>query len=345
MTHYMATNHTVVVHASGLGLPLGPTERVESDSYMKSVHDIIPKEGRVPHSGNRTHPSLGSHWITMGAKDAFVAVNDSSYGPKNYHLLPPWTRYLMEKAMNKTFREQEEEEEDAEVASLRKVNASDIHGGCPGDPTGRTCLTGSDGVDGVHEWTAFSHGKSWNTRWLEKQGVNVGRWGIPGYKVHHWDRKPIDRPGKVAKEPDWAKMKTPQWSWENNAMRSQGWDPEGVRNRQLLLGAGYGANASLGGSIDDAYVNRTGYSAQFSVRQRYHPHDDHFADWKPNSTANVRLLYGSSAITNDLRWSIRRRAWVPEEFSWGDDHMSRREFEAALQPRGPRSGEPVSDFL
>uniref|UniRef100_A0A7S1HFM0 Uncharacterized protein n=1 Tax=Hemiselmis andersenii TaxID=464988 RepID=A0A7S1HFM0_HEMAN len=241
--------------------------------------------------------------------------------------------------------QKEEEEEDAEVAGLKKVNASDLHGSCPGDPTGKTCLSGSDGVDGVHEWSAFSHGKSWNTRWLEKKGVNVGEWGIPKFRIHHWNRKPVDKPGKEAKEPDWAKMKTPQWAWENNAMRSQGWDPEGVKNRQLILGAGYGENVTQSDVMDDAYVNRSGYTSQFSVQQKYHPHDDHFADWKPNSTENVRLLYGDSAFTNDLRWSIRLRKWVKEKWSWGDDHMKQSDFARQLQQRGPRSGEPLSDLL
>lgn len=347
LTHYAAHNHTIAVTSNGIGWPLGPVERVAATSYMKSVHDIIPKEGRVPHSGHMSPGSLGSHWITMGAKDAFVPFNSSNLNSRQYRLLPPWTRRMIQKEMGMSFDDKAAEEEDAEVAGLEKVQAKDIHGSCPGDATGRSCLSGSTGVDGVHEWNLLSHGKSWNTRWLEKQGVNVGEWGIPGVERHRWSRAGEDDPPGEAYEVDWKGMKTPQWSWNNNAMKSQGWDPEGVMNRQLVLGGGFGpGNVSKTDVLDDEYVNQSGYAGQVQVEASEHPHDDHFANWEPSSSKNIKLLFGDSAVTNDMRWSIKRREWVPTQWGWGDSHIASTEAVKELRSLElPRTGEPFGDWM
>lgn len=350
LTHYEESNHTIVVTSNGIGWPLGPTERVPTTSFMKSVHDIIPKEGRVPHADRASAASIGSHWMTMGALDNFVPFNSTRLNSKQYRLLPPWTRHMLEKKWGMSHEEKTEEEEDKEVEGLEHVNASDVHGNCPGDPSGASCLSGSTGVEGVHEWTLFKHGKSWNTRQLEKKGINVGEWGIPGLERHRWNRAGADDPPPGGKEDeiDWTQLKKPQWSWENSAMKSQGWDPEGVMNRQLVLGGGFGpGNVSLTDVLDDNYVNETGYAGQVQVVSDVeHPHNDHFADWEPKSGKNVKLLYGESALTNDMRWSIKNKSWVPTRWGWGDDKVPSQE--AAAKQNGlelPRTGEPFGDFM
>jgi hypothetical protein len=271
--------------------------------------------------------------MTFGARDNFVPIQETGLNPE--HQLPPWTKEMMARGKNET------NEEDDDTSDLDKVNATAV--GCPGDPTGRECLSGSDGVDGVHEISVFAPKKDRNTKKLEEQGVVVDDWAVPGAAKHNWNRAAEDHPEEEAEDKiDWTKLHTPQWSYENAAMKSQGWDPEGEENKKLVLGRAYNFTEPMFG---DHYIEPDEYKHQLQVSQTYRPRDDHFADWEPESDKNQDLVYGEGAIARNKVWSVKDRKFVSTKWSFSDDQVPSTEAAEQLNAQGLRTGEPFRDGL
>lgn len=277
---------------------------------------------------------LGAHWMTFGAKDNFVPIEESGLNPE--HLLPVWTKEMMNRGKNAT------DEENDDISDLEKVNATAV--GCPGDPTGRECLSGSDGVDGVHEISIFAPKKDFNSKKLEKQGVVVNDWAVPDPEKHDWNRAAEDHAsgGDDKDQVDWTKLHTPQWSYENSAMKSQGWDPEGEDNKKLVLGRAYNFTGPVFG---DKYSDGNEYKNQLQVSQTYRPRDDHFADWEPESEKNMKLVYGEGEIARSKVWNSKERKFVSDKWGVGDDQVPSADAAAELNTLGARTGEPFRDGL
>jgi hypothetical protein len=276
--------------------------------------------------------------MTFGAKDKFVPIEETTLNPE--HLLPAWTKEMMNRGKPKN----ETESENDDVSGLETVNANETVIGCPGDPTGRECLSGSDGVDGVHEISVFAPKKDFNSKRLEANGVVVDDWGVDGGGTHNWNRAAEDHPAEEdeSKKVDWTKLHTPQWAYENSAMKSQGWNPEGEENSKLVLGRDYNMTGPMFG---DKYLDGEEYKNQVQVSQTYRPRDDHFADWDAESDKNMDLVYGEGAIARNKVWNSKEKKFVDSKWSFGDDHLPSTEAAAQLNSNGPRTGEPFRDGL
>jgi hypothetical protein len=251
--------------------------------------------------------------MTFGARDNFVPIEETTLNPE--HLLPAWTKEMMNRGKPKN----ETEAENDDVAGLDKVNANETIIGCPGDPTGRECLSGSDGVDGVHEISIFAPKKDRNSKRLEAKGVLVDDWGMNGGGVHNWNRAAEDHPAaeqEDSKKVDWTKLHKPQWAYENTVP-----------------------------VFGDKFMDGEEYKHQVQVSQSYRPRDDHFADWKAESDKNMDLVYGEGAIARNKVWNSKEKKFVDSKWTFDDDHLNATDAAAQLNSNGPRTGEPFRDGL
>ena len=140
---------------------------------------------------------------------------------------------------------------------------------------------------------------------LKHAGVNVD--GLEALKEphHEWDADGKDHYNETHPEPehevDWSKLDSPQWAWNNQAMKSQGWEPEGKENKDLMLGTTWDAKhpAPFVGGFADTFVKKDDYNKQIAPRNVQER--DHFGNWGPEEAKNRRLLYGNTG-SFEYRW-------------------------------------------
>ena len=297
------------------GLPLGASVvQVPWDPYNIPQNDIFPKANFV-----------GANVVGFGANDRFVPLEFTAI--HHERLVPPWKRADKEKEMQGRERAWEK--------SLPVTMATDYHKACPmNEETGVGCIFGDDGVDGVTEATYFSNGFGADHKAdkLLNSGVNVDSWVIMNATRHSWDAKGIDHPPADVPEYKWEGMKEPEWSSENSAMRSQGWNPEGPENKRLMLGTVNAYNDQLG--VSDEFKDASQYGEQLQLHhQREIEENDHFADWNSNSDKNKLLVFGTSHTLAGQRWDPEHHKFVHDGWTLWNNSVPAAE--AVADYRGP----------
>jgi len=236
----------------------------------------------------------------------------------------------------------------SDPSAYKEVNSSKLR--CPGDPTGRSCLSGGDGVDGVYESFPLSPVFYDPKKVLmEKHGVAVDSWpGVYAPEHHAWGRDAKDHYA-TPKDPeffDYDSAARPYWAFDNHAMRSLPAykDPEGVANKQLMLGKFW--NDTHESFIDDDWVHNASYSLQLEPAHGETWEDDHFANWTHSSPENVRLLYGESGLFSGLRKKKNSTATEPDPWSLGDVPLNASEFAdlVGADDAFSRNGDPIRDL-
>ena len=252
--------HTHLDISTNMFSPFGPVRRQNITRYQTPWRDIVPKPSK-----------LGDNWVGFGHGDSFVKIENSGLGI--YPQLPPWKLAPLKGFNNYNYSLKPLSfltgyiPNGSDPSGYEEVNASKWR--CPGDPTGRSCLTGSDGVDGVFESFPLSP-VFYDPKkdLMEKHGVAVDSWPWLYSPEHHdWGRDAKDH-YQTPKDPedfDYDKAAQPYWAFDNHAMRSlpEYKDPEGPANKQLMLGHFW--NDTRGGFIDDDWVHNASYSLQLEV--------------------------------------------------------------------------------
>ena len=252
--------HTHLDVSTNMFSPLGPVRRQNITRYQTPWHDIVPKPSK-----------LGDNWVGFGNGDSFVSVENSGLGI--YPQLPPWKLGPMGGFNNYNYSWKPLHylagytPNGSDPSAYKEVNTSKLR--CPGDPTGRSCLSGGDGVDGVYESFPLSPVFYDPKKVLmEKHGVAVDSWpGVYAPEHHAWGRDAKDHYA-TPKDPeffDYDSAARPYWAFDNHAMRSLPAykDPEGVANKQLMLGKFW--NDTHESFIDDDWVHNASYSLQLEV--------------------------------------------------------------------------------
>jgi len=321
--------------------PLGPVRRQNITRYQTPWHDIVPKASK-----------LGDNWVGFGHSDSFVSVENSGLGV--YPQLPPWKLAPLRGFNNYNYSLKplnflsEYTPNGSDPSVYGEVNASKLR--CPGDPTGKLCLTGSDGVDGVYESSPLSPVFYDPKKVLmEKHGVAVDSWPwIYSPKHHKWGRDAKDH-YTTPKDPeffDYDKAARPFWAYENHAMRSLPAykDPEGKANKQLMLGQFW--NDTKGGFIDDDWVKNASYSLQLEPVHTETWEDDHFANWTHSSPENVKLLYGESGLFSGLRKKRNSTQTEADPWSLGDVPLNASQYAdlVGYDDSFARNGDPIRDL-
>jgi len=183
-------------------------------------------------------------------------------------------------------------------------------------------------------------------------GVNVDDFHGVKEEHHKWDGAGKDTykaptPTKV----EWHKLHSAQWAWNNHAMKSQGWDPEGKLNKDLMLGVTWNDThpSPLATSFADNFVTKKEYAKQLEPRHELSDigEADHFADWKWNESKNLRLLYGSSG---SFYYRVNNTGehdedWAKDEWDMGDQAVDKVTAAHQLNARSDmaRTGDPLRD--
>jgi len=305
-----AANHTMVVMGNGIGIPLGPTIRTKLDPSLAPLRDL-PKSAS---SGHKLADSI-SREMTREFTDNFVRWQDTVLNPSNAPA--PWN------AEQKTV-----------------------------DMEGLETVQGRNGTLPAYEATPLSSGMHQdNDSPLAERGVNVNSVSYlsEGDTRHQWGRDGEDHAPKAeAKRWDYGAMSDSPWAYENHAMKSQGWDPDGKKNKQLMLGRFW--NESKDSQLlGDDFVPREEYAKQIEAQhgELRTPDHDHFADWEANSTKNLKLLFGDSG---SLAYHHDKNKHTYQKNAWGLGDLPTEP--QALVDKGltfrsdiPRTGEPITDAV
>jgi hypothetical protein len=138
---------------------------------------------------------------------------------------------------------------------------------CAPDTAGLDEVAGFNNTHDVYEATPFSGTKhyDWKQARLEDMGVNVDDFHGVDEEHHKWDGAGKD----TYEEPmptnvEWHKLNSAQWAWNNHAMKSQGWDPEGKLNKDLMLGVTWNDThpSPFATSFSDNFVTKKEYAKQ-----------------------------------------------------------------------------------
>ena len=248
---------------SNLLFPIGPVSKQNLTRYQAPMHDIIPKQSK-----------LGDNWVGFGSGDSFVQVEDSGMGA--YSQLPPWKQFPLFNFnnYNYTFKPWPTYNlytpNSSDPSAFPEANATKWR--CPGDPEGKSgklCISGGTGVDGVYESSPLSptHFDPIGAL-MQKHGVLVDSWPWAERPRHDWGRDAKDHYASPKVDQfDYDKAANPYWSFNNHAMRSlpEYKDPEGPANKQLMLGAFWNNTRHGIPDMEDSYVNNVSYALQLEV--------------------------------------------------------------------------------